>query len=167
MYIHIYIYICICIYIYISLYMYIYICIYTYIYIYVLCIYIHISLSLFAAARMWVRHRSVVIVQPEGALESRCDSQNRSCYISLYMYIHVCIYMYVYIYMYIYICIYSYVYVSFSFQPHLSSAYTFNVRERILIPTLNIAMPAPLSWPLRSRGGPVRIYISIYIYIYT
>jgi len=38
-------------------------------------------LSLCAASRMWVRHRSVVIVPPEGDLEFRWDSEMCSCFI--------------------------------------------------------------------------------------
>jgi len=34
-----------------------------------------------AASRMWVRHRSVLIVPPEGGLESQCDSRKRLCFI--------------------------------------------------------------------------------------
>ena len=35
-------------------------------------------LSVCAASRMWDRHRSVVIVPPEGGLESRCASDSHS-----------------------------------------------------------------------------------------
>ena len=39
------------------------------------------KLSLCAASRMWVRHRSVVIVPPEGGLEFRWDSEMCWCFI--------------------------------------------------------------------------------------
>ena len=39
------------------------------------------ELSLCAASRMWVRHRSVVIVPPEGNLEFRWDSEMCWCFI--------------------------------------------------------------------------------------
>jgi len=35
-------------------------------------------LSLCAVSWMWLRHRSVVILSPEGGLESRCDSQKKN-----------------------------------------------------------------------------------------
>ena len=39
------------------------------------------KLSLCAASRMWVRHRSVVMIPLEGGLESRRDSRKRLCFI--------------------------------------------------------------------------------------
>jgi len=39
------------------------------------------ELSLCAASRMWVRHRSVLIIPPEGGLQSRWESWKRLCFI--------------------------------------------------------------------------------------